>query len=208
MDRTAWDLAVRTQDLLSSLRTRVQNAFRACLDIYSPETWLVLYYPLFYFAKVARRYPQLIAKQGRGVLSDWSSSSGDSQTSLHTSITTIEKTALFLTILSPLCYVFLLHYHFLDSRLWKRTSPAEESSKFEEDQLYDATYRAPEKLLQIEVDVGLTEDQVSERQKRYGPNEIVTTRNWGFVLLRLALENTNLISEVSIRETSDKTTNK
>ncbi len=168
----------------------------------------MLYYPLFYFAKIAKRYPQLAAKEGHGLLSGWSFSSGDSQTSLQTSITTIEKTALFLAILGPLCYVFLLHYHLLDTRSRKTTSPGEESGKSEEGQLYDATYRAPENLLQIEVDVGLTEDQVSERQKMYGPNEIVTTRNWSFVLLRLALENTNLVSEVSVVEVSDKMTNK
>ncbi len=177
MDRTAWDLALRTQDLLSSLRTRVQNAFRACVNIYSPETWLVFYYPLFYFAKVAGRYPQSTAKQGHGVSSDWLFSSGDAQTSLRTSITTIEKTALFFAIVVPLCYVFLLHYHLLDTRSWRTTSSAEESSRFEEDQLYDATYKAPENLLQAKVDIGLTEDQVSEQQKRYGPNEIVTARN-------------------------------
>ena len=200
MDRTTWDLAVRTHHVLSSLKTRAQNAFRAYLNTYSPETWLVLYYPLFYLAKVAKRYLQSTAKQGQGqgLPSDSSFPSDESETSLHTFNTTAEKTTLFLVILGPLCYVFLLRYHFLDRRSWKTTSPGEESSKSRKEQLYDATNRAPESLLQTEVDVGLTEDQVSERQQRYGPNEIVTTRNWFLVLLRLALENTNPVSEVSI----------
>ena len=195
MDRRAKDLALRAHALLSTLRTRVQNAFRTCLDLYSPETWLVVYYPLFYFAKVAKRYPQRTDKQGQGILSNWSFSSGDAKASLHVSSSTIEKIALFSVILGPFCYVFLLHYHFLDRRLWK-ISPAEASSKSEEEL---------ERLFQTDVDTGLTEDQVSERQKKYGPNEILTTRNWFYVLLRLAIGTTNLISEVSFADILEKT---
>ena len=198
MDRAAEDLFLRAHAFLSSQRTRVENAFRALLNRYSPETWLVLYYPLFYFAKIAKRCPQWTAEQGQGILSDWSFSSGDQQASLHVSSLTVEKIALSLVILVPLCYVFSLQYHLLDSRSWRTTSPAEESSKSGEDSLYDATDRAPERLLQTNVDTGLTEDQVSKRQNRYDPNEILVTRNWFYVLLRLALGTTNLVLEVSL----------
>ena len=43
MDRTAKDLSLRAHGLLSSLPTRTQIAFRASLNLCSPETWLVLY---------------------------------------------------------------------------------------------------------------------------------------------------------------------
>ena len=51
----------------------------------------MLYYPLFYFAKVAKRYPQWTAKQEQGISSDWSFSSGDSQAYLRVSVSTTEK---------------------------------------------------------------------------------------------------------------------
>ena len=131
------------------------------------------------------------------MLSDWSFSKEGPQASLHVSSSNVEQTGLLLVIFSPLCYVLLLHYHFLDSRPWT-TSPAEESSKSEEESFYDATNRASESLLQTNVDIGLTEDQVSERQKMYGPNEILLmTRSWVYVLLRLTLRTTNLVPEVS-----------
>ena len=205
MDRTAGNLFLRAHAFLSSLKARVQNEFRVCLNLYSPETWLVLYYPLFYFAKVAKRYPQWTAKQEQGILSDWSFSSGDSQAYLRVSVSTIEKIALLIVILGPLCRTFLLHYHFLDIRSWRTTSPGVESSKSKEEAIYDTTSKAPERLLQTSTDIGLTEDQASERQKKYGPNEILATRNWFYVLLRPALRSTNLTTEVSLVENAGKT---
>lgn len=204
MDRTARVLFLQAHALLISLRTRVHNSFRACLNLYSPETWLVLSYPLFYFGKVAKRCPQT-AKQGHGMLSDWSFSKEPPQASLHVSSSIIEQTGLLLVILSPFCYVFLLHRHFLDSRSWT-TSRAEKSSKSEAESFDDPTNRAAESLLQTNFDIGLTEDQVSERQKLYGPNEILLmTRSWFYVLLRLVLRTTNLVPEVSLVITPEQT---
>lgn len=197
MDRTAKDLSLRAHGLLSSLQTQMQIAFRASLNLYSPETWLVLYYPLFYFAKVVKRDPQWAAKQGKGILFDSSFSTGDPQASPYVTISIIVKTALPLVILGPLCYLFLVNYHLLDSRSWRATSPAEEPSESDEEPIYDTTSRAPERLLQTEIDIGLTEEQVSERQKKYGPNEIVTTRNWFYVSLQLAFGATNLVLDSS-----------
>lgn len=62
----------------------------------------MLYYPLFYFAKVADSYQQWTAKQEQGILPDWSFSSGDSQVDLRAPSSTIEKTALILVIFGPL----------------------------------------------------------------------------------------------------------
>ena len=93
----------------------------------------MIYYPLFYFAKIVKRYQQWTTKQGQEISSDWSFSSGHRQAFLHVSSSTMEKTALSFVILSPLCYAFFLHYHFLDSRSRRTISPVEESSKPEEE---------------------------------------------------------------------------
>ena len=205
MDRTATDLYLRAHELRSSLRARVQNEFRACLDLYSPETWLVFYYPLFYFAKIVKRYPQWTAEQGQKFSSKWPFWGRNPHASLHVSSPIIESKALLLVLFGPLCYAFLLHYRFFDGRSWRTTSPAVESSESEEDRNYDATRKAPERLLQTNIEIGLTEDQASERQRKYGPNEILTTRNWFYVVLRLAPRITNLIAEVSLEDTAGKT---
>ena len=202
MDTAVRDLSLRAHAFLSSSVRQVQGAFQACLDLYSPETWLILYYPLFYLAKIVKRYSQWTAKQGQGIFSDWLPLKGEPDASPYTLSALFKKEVLPFFILGPLCYVFLLHYHFLDSRSWRTTSPIEELSKPEKESSYDAISRVPERLLQTNVDIGLTEDEALERQKVYGPNEILTTRNWFYVFARLALRTTNLVLEVNLWKAS------
>lgn len=108
-------------------------------------------------------------RQGQGMFADQLFPNGDPQASLHVSNSIIEKKVLPLFIIGPLCCMLLRHYHFLDGRSWRTTSPAGELSKSEEDSIYDAANKPRERLLQTNLDIGLTQDQVSERQKKYGP---------------------------------------
>ena len=198
MDTTIANLVLRVSAFSSSLRTQVQNAFRACLNLYSPETWLVIYFPLFYFVRVVNRYSQWVDEQPEGNSLTWLSLIGYEEASPSPAYgSSIQRRVCPFIILSLICCLLFLYYHTLVCRSSGATSLAQEASTSVEESIYDATSKAPERLLQTTIDAGLTKDEVSQRQRKYGPNEIVVTRSWFRALLRLALGTTNLVLKVT-----------
>ena len=185
MDVTIEELALRTHASLSSLKARAKHAFQMGLDLYSPERWLVIYYPLYYLSKIAKRDTEETSERGQG----------SSLRSVSTSVTfqkgitlALNWIVFALVIVASVYYVLSLSWHLLESTLSKRS---------DEDAVYDATNKAPNSLLQTDVDMGLTKDEVLKRQKIYGPNEITTSRKWFNVWLRLSAMPKSLVLEVS-----------
>ena len=175
MAETLQDYLLRISSLLPSPVVRAYPILQACWDFYGPQTWLLLYYPLFYLAKVAKKL-SASPSEGQGLYRNFAEVGS-------------EATTVFVFILSPLFYVLLLKYCFFESEFWKGMS--------EEENPHDSLDEVPDRMLHTSIDSGLSNDEVIARRKTYGLNEIGHRRNWVFVLLHLSVGPANLLLEVS-----------
>ena len=172
-------MAESAQDPLLQIRSSppspIVHAFsivRACWDSYGPQTWLLLYYPLLYLVKVAKRLSVPGSGREDGVLSKLGFDTA---------------TTLYVAILSPPLYVLLLRYCFFTSDLWNGKNSKESSQDYSLD--------VPERLLQTNVENGLSINEVVARRKIYGLNQIGHSRSWSFILCHLSFGPANLLLE-------------
>ena len=175
---------------------RAYTVLRAIWDYYAPPTWLLLYYPLLYLAKVAKRLSVL--KSGRETHSRLDvklapiKGQGLSWILAHVGIETA-TTIMSAAILGLLIYVLLLRCGLLGRDFWKAT----QSVEMEMEDPRSLAHEVPERLLHTSVEIGLDKHEVIVRQKAYGTNELRPPRSWIFAGMRLLIGPANLLLEVS-----------
>ena len=166
---------------------RAYTILRAVWDYYSPPTWLLLYYPLLYLAKVAERLSVLNAERGNDSRLDVKPApikgQGLSWILTHVGLETA-TTTMSAAILGQLLYVLLLRCGFLGRDFWKGT----QSVETEMDAPHSLAHEVPDRLLHTSVEIGLDKHEVIARRKAYGVNELRSPRSWipcGFLALNI-----------------------
>ena len=182
--------------LLTASVVRAYTILRALWDYYAPPAWLLLYYPLLYLAKVAKRLSVL--NSGREIDSRLDvkltriKGKGLSWILTHVGLETA-MTTLSAAILGQLLYVLLLRCSLLEGDFWKGT----QSVETEMDDPHSLGHEVPDRLLHTSVETGLDKHEAIARRKAYGTNELWPPRSWISVVVRLLIGPANLLLEVS-----------
>ena len=173
-----------TPDMSASFRNKVSHALKRGYEIYSPHTWLQIYYPMYYLIRVAKRDRQA------------------DKTTLRT------ETGLTIAVGCLLFWVLFIHVRFLlrDPMKRQREDSNAIDENLENEPLADSTSenrvglgtQIPERHLDTALDIGLSHHEVRSRQKLYGPNEIRTSKNWAWLIRRTLINDTAICSQVKL----------
>ena len=199
MPGTAWESNLLSRSLLTAPVVRAHTILRAIWDYYAPPTWFLLYYPLLYFAKVAKRLSALNSGRGadrqlhvkRAPIQGQGLSWILTHVGLETATTTMSA-----AILAQLLYVLLLRCGCLESDFWKGTV----SIETEMDDPHSIAHEVPDRLLHTSVEIGLDKHELIAQRKAYGTNELRPRRSWISVVVRLLVGPANLLLGVSITQ--------
>ena len=202
MPETAQESALLSCSFLTAPVVRAYTTIRAVWDYYAPPTWLLLYYPLLYLAKVAKRLSVLDPGRGTDSRLDVKlapiKGQGLSWIVTHIGLETA-TTTISAAILGQLLYVLVLRCGLLESDFWTGT----QSVETEMDDPHSLAHEVPDRLLHTSVEIGLDKNEVIARRKAYGTNELRPPRSWIFVVMRLLIGPANLLLEVNTTQGLD-----
>lgn len=172
-------------DMSRSLIARLKHTAKRVHEVYSPEGWLQIYYPLYYLAKAIRTHVQKSRRY-------------DGETTL-----TLISGAIALLLL----WILWLNIRFLLQNLVKkitgklfRSTAADDQNKeeFGAHPLRSGTSaEIPNVHLETDVACGLSESEVIRRRGLYGRNEIEHSPTWLGAIRDVSVHGVSVPLEVS-----------
>ena len=178
--------------MVGSMAAKAFHVVKRGYELWSPDSWLQVCYPLFYLAKATskdreRRNGQKGRAQG-------------------------VEMAIPIAIMCLLSWILWMNGRFVLQDLFTKKdedeSPLSEIEKKaeEENTEGESSLRSgamiTERHLNTALETGLSQNEVSERQEIYGPNDFLESRDWFRIFRDTCLSGISLPLEVRIVEAS------